>query len=266
MENKTIATLLSRMSYVLIFFIVSCQNQGDPSKNYKSIDTAQTNSSKFEDPISNQPGKIVSAQKNPSDTIFLGFRLGMSHSEFNKHKQELLQRKKLKNSNNDLIYQIEDESTDPLSILQDKEDDTPKTKWTAKGVVTPEFFDDKLISITIKFLKSAGSNVYWFLVPKLDEKYYKSTPQTHNVFDIDKKLDTMEVGKSISSHIQNNWTAGDVNISVRFDHKNYKLAKNKLKQIDDVVLKYWSEYYYSQKADIKKNEGLKRNKESQNDL
>ena len=55
-------------------------------------------------------------------------------------------------------------------------------------------------------------------------------------------------------------------ISLRFDFEILKVADKKLKRTEQVVLKYWSEYYYNQKQEKQTNEGRKKANEVQSDL
>ena len=65
----------------------------------------------------------------------------MTHYEFEKHKQELLQKKKLKVSNEGLIYQIRvDENDFQETFFGSSEHEIQKKIWTGNGVVVPDFW------------------------------------------------------------------------------------------------------------------------------
>ncbi len=122
-----------------------------------------------------------------------------------------------------------------------------------------------MASNKIEFINTDGE-VYGFFLPKLDEKYYKSTPKFDNIFENDKKIDSLAVGNSFNAFISNKWSVGDVNISLRWDYEITKTSDKKVKRRNDVILHYWSEYYYNQKQDEKANKGKKKTSEAQNDL
>jgi len=75
------------MRYILYFFtlfILSCQQKNDQANKGGLTDTLQTPSIKEPTPQDTSPAFVT----NNKDTIFLGFRAGMTRSEFEKHKQE----------------------------------------------------------------------------------------------------------------------------------------------------------------------------------
>jgi len=194
----------------------------------------------------------VSNNNSLSDTIFLGFRIGMTTHEFDKHKQMLLLKKKLKPSSKGLLYQIEyslggsffgHELTDSI--------------WTENGVVLPEFFQDTLTSIEIRFL-NINSHIYYNLLPKLDQKYYESKKEFANFFGTNKQTDTLSIGNSINASVSNKWSIGDINISLRCEYVMHKIADKKVKRTENVILKYSSGYYYNRKQDKKADGERKR--------
>jgi hypothetical protein len=191
----------------------------------------------------------------------------MNRHEFEKHKEDLLQKKKLKISSKGLVYQIEvNENAFQEAFLGSPEHNVSKKVWSGNGVVLPEFFHDKLMSIEIRFLNTNGNNVYSFLSASLDKKYYKSTPKIYNIFDNDKKTDTLSIGNSLDAYVHNQWTIGDINISLRFDYEIFKVSDNDVKKTDDVTLKYWSEYYYNRKQGERANAERKKSDDVQIDL
>jgi hypothetical protein len=247
--------------YLFLLVLTCCQIKNSPTDIEGLTDTIQTNYN----PQINKIDSTALIQIKTNDTIFLGFRIGMDHHEYEKHKQNLLQTNKLKNSPNGLIYQIIVNENEALSIL-DSEEKYPKKNWIGIGLVVPEFFEDKLISISIKFLKTNGNNTYSYFAPMLNKKYYESSPKLYNVFDVEEKLDTLQVGNSITSNIRQKWTHGDINISLYLEKVRRKIGENNIVQIDDVILKYWSENYYSLKKEKGINEEVVEYKELQNDL
>lgn len=253
------------MRHILYFFallILSCQQKNNQPKKSGLTDTLQNPSIIEPNPQDTSTAFVG----NIKDTIFLGFRTGMTRSEFEKHKQELIRSNKLKSSGNGLTYQIKVDENQGLSLFTSKEDDIPKKIWTGSGDVIPEFLDDKLISITLNFLNTKGSNVYSYFETNLNHKYYKSNPDPRNFFANNKQIDTLQVGNTVNWFISNKWTLGDINISLRYDHESLKISDKKIKATDDVVLKYWSEMYYSLKQDEKTDEAIQERIKMQDDL
>jgi hypothetical protein len=242
--------------------MASCQTKRNQTDSESLTDTLQT--SDIAQP--NQNDTSIGVRPDTKDTIFLGFRIGMTRPDFEKHKQELIRNGKLKSAGNDLTYQIKVNENESLAIFASKEDDIPKKIWTGSGMVVPEFLDDKLISITLKFLNTKGNNVYSFFETNLNNKYYNSTANPQNYFKNNKKIDTLQVGNSVSWFITNKWSIGDISISLRFDRKAFKAAANKTKNTDDVILKYLSEYYYTLKQDKKADDESKERTKVQDDL
>ena len=141
----------------------------------------------------------------------------------------------------------------------------PDSIWTGNGVVLPEFFQDTLLSIEISFLNTTH-HVYYDLLPKLDMKYYKSTREFENYFESTKQTDTLSIGNSISACLSNKWSIGDISISLRCEYVTLKIADNKVKRTDNVVLKYFSEYYYNRKQAKKADSERKKYDDVINDL
>ena len=253
---------MKQLLYLLTFFITSCQLTTNQTIAKEQPDTLQT--STIPEVITQDTSKIILEKTN--DTIFLGFRIGMTRSEFERHKQILIRNKKLKFTGNVLTYQINVDENEGFSIFASKEDDIPKKIWTGNGTLVPEFLDEKLISITLKFLGTKGSNVYSFFQTNLNNKYYSSPPDANNFFDNNKKVDTLQAGNFVRWFITNKWTIDDINISLRFNHETFMLPDKNAKVTDDVVLKYWSEYYNKLKRDKKANEESKERNKVQSDF
>lgn len=132
--------------YFFIFILSSCQPKREASHNSTTTDTTQAI---IEDSIPVSIDSSVLNNHSLSDTIFLGFRIGMTLDEFDKHKQKLLLKKKLKLSSRGLLYQIEGNLGGFFFGHE-----LPDSIWTANGVVFPEFFQDTLLSIEIRFLNT----------------------------------------------------------------------------------------------------------------
>jgi hypothetical protein len=254
------------MRYIFYCFIIlsSCQSKNN-LPNYIENHVVSDTGVLVIDSLNPVGTDSPSVHKPINNRIFLGFRIGMTRFEYEKHKEELVQKRKLKVSDNGLVYQIKIDisNRNPFSF-----DNVPEKIWTGNGIVIPEFFDNKLISITIKFLNTKGFNVFWFFNLKLDEKYYKSTPQLYNLFVKEDEIpDTLQVGNSIYSNIKNNWQINGINnISLRIDIETLKVSDSKFKKRESVFLKYWSEYYYDQRKNKKVKEEKKEVNEAINDL
>lgn len=143
------------LCFLLLFFsVLACKD----SKNFKADTTKEfiTNNEKTETVLNRFPY---------NDTIFLGFRLGMSESEFNSHLKDLVKSEKLKYSNNSIFYNLkfkrqvlenEDDFLDDFSqmITNEKEGEEPKEKvieLSYDGILKPKFGDKKLYELTLTF-------------------------------------------------------------------------------------------------------------------
>jgi len=160
---------------LLVLTFVSCgPNKSTNNEEIKTDTIAQALTSTV----------ISDTIKPVSDTLFLGFRAGMSKSEYQTHLIELLNQKKLFGNSQELFYRVETRNNYFLEDMMNPKKKERKEIQT--GVVIPNFFNDSLLAIKITFSNPSMRELYPLLLNLLNEKYYNS----YDLSDFDNAKDS----------------------------------------------------------------------------
>lgn len=152
--------------YCLTSVICSCNISNDTEllNDTELVDTTLTSIDTTMVDINLDPATIELELKNrPDDTIFLDFKFGMTETQYEKHKNDLVQEKKLivsAASFNQAVYRIKVDNDYYEADLM------------------PTWYEDKLMNIDIcfcnPFVNHESENVYKYFESKLNQKYGKS--------------------------------------------------------------------------------------------
>jgi hypothetical protein len=244
--------------FLLSISITSCQLKDANQIKKVSIDTGQAKAIHIDSSIQINPAK--------NDTIFLAYRIGMTKSEFQVHTKELIRKKKLFASGMNFLYLIQYDESSSANIANEMfgHPAIPEQISTEKGYMEPEFFEEKLISISIIFKNTNGNNVWSFFFGHLCSKY------PNKKMDVDKytaaDIDTLSIGRSIDRYVKSTWITGDIQIILKMDRQSLKVSNKKFKDTDNVILKYWSTSSYETKSEKETIEQIKNSKQIQSDL
>ncbi|UGU14237.1 hypothetical protein LS482_10985 [Sinomicrobium kalidii] len=169
--------LNQRLVLLSIILIMSCN---DVKNSKKKVDAKSI--VRDENSINPKTEKLKKYPKK--DTIFLGFRLGMSKSEFDSHLKELIKKGKLKHSNNSILYSLNFKR----QMLQNEDEYLFNDKYAKKevevepeikvinlsyiGVLKPKFGDEKLYELILTF-KNTTNLRSQFALPYILENLIK---------------------------------------------------------------------------------------------
>lgn len=265
--------------YFLIMVLASCQPKRNRSENNKIADTSEINSTVINNSKDFQNDSSFRRNKQViNDKIFLDFKIGMTKNEYQEKCKELINKRKLILSENQVLYKI---IVDDITLDQpfknaitldgkanSSEENTPSKSWTLYGNVLPKFFEDTLIGISIEFknLKSKGSSVWNFFINELNAKYISDDQDFSEFIFTGKEDSTLKLGQSKSYYQKISWVNGDIKIFLRENVVLSKVSEKKVIDEDNVILVYKSTLWSDKQNAKLLIEGKKKENVIQNDL
>lgn len=132
---------------IILFITFSCKNKEDAKQRKDNY------------PISNIKEEKISIYPK-KDTIFLGFRFGMSTKEFNQHLTQLISNGKIKNQNSNLIYSLNFKEQVVTNISAKSGFEYETKSFSNDALLNEKFGNDKLYELKLNF-KTTGTSSDW---------------------------------------------------------------------------------------------------------
>ena len=245
-------------------------------KNDEIFDTSQISSKVINNSKDLQSDSAFQGKKQTNDKIFLDFRIGMTKKEYQEKRKELIDRRKLIVSGNQVLYKIVadvytteellDNAVGAVGTNNSAKKYTPPKTSTQYGNVEATFFKDTLIGISIKFNNIKNSSSVWdFFVDKFNTKYALVDEDFGN-HSFTSENDTLNLGQSKSYYRKNSWVNGDIKIFLWGNDVVSKVSENKVISKDNIILEYTSTLWSDKKEAKSFIEEKKKENEIENDF
>ena len=238
-ENLSKSILLSlRIGLIFILVVSGCADIDVPKGYETQHDTIVTAVENLD--RSNLSRESAVETQYSEAASFLNLKLGINAAEYERLKDSLRRSGKLYRDKSGDRYKLQLLDNSDYKVFDGDRDSQPSKYWTALGLITPKFYNSSLMEIEVGFKSDKGGQIYGELEQILMDKYAGQKSAPAQFFSIQKQLDTIAIGSSMSWSMSNRWDVGDTFILLELNEVRKKISPTKFEITGITTLVYKS--------------------------